>query len=124
MKQIVLCCLVLAIFPFKIAAQNKLDTSKKELTQKEAAKSNNSRSSSSSSVTSVDFDDEDSSEIVEALAIGFQYTIGGVWLGLIGSYENEDHLYNSLTPYPGAIEEHGNYFNDELIDAPSKNFRI
>jgi hypothetical protein len=124
MKRILLCCLVLALLPFRITAQDKLDKSKKELTEKETSKSNNSRSSSSSSTTSVDFDDEDSSEIVEALAIGFQYTIGGVWLGLVGSYENEDHLYNSLTPYPGAIAEHGNYFNAELIDAPSKNFRI
>jgi hypothetical protein len=116
MKRAVLYCLCLMFLSARVNAQNKLDKSKKELTEKEAVKSTNSRSSSSSSDS---FDDD-----FGLLEATFNYTIGAVWLGLVGSYENEDHLYNALTPYPFAIPEHGNYFNDELIDSRPEGFRI
>lgn len=119
MKKTVLYCICLAFFCFSTTAQNKLDKSKKELTEKEAVKNTNSKTSSSSSSSSGDFNDEYG--IFETI---FNYTLGGVWLGLVGSYENEDHLYNALSLSPYTKPGMGNYFDDEFVEIPHAGFRI
>lgn len=124
MKKTVLYCICLAFFCFSITAQNKLDKSKKELTEKEAVKNTNSKTSSSSSSSSSFDSDENTSELVEAALFVFQYTVGAAWVGLVGQYENEDHLHNALTKHPYYFQGHGNYFNDEIIDTPATGFRI
>ncbi|MFD2602449.1 hypothetical protein [Flavobacterium suzhouense] len=121
MKRIAIYCLCLCFLPFTAIAQNKLDKSKKELSEKKQS-SNNSRTSSSSSSS---FDsDEDTGELAEAALFVFQYTVGAAWVGLVGQYENEDHLHNALTKHPYYFQAHGNYFNDEIIDTPATGFRI
>ena len=97
-------------------AQNKIDKSKKELTEKEAVKSNQSVTSSSKSSS----DSEDVGPFVEILGYVF---LGFFKYGMIGDYENENHLYNDLSPYPYCNQTIGNYHEAATDTIRSKFFR-
>lgn len=98
-------------------AQNKIDKSKKELTSKEAVKSNQSATSSSSE----SFDAAEMGPFVEVLG----YVALGVFkYGMIGDYENETHLYNKLSPYPYANQSKGNYSETIIDSTQNKFFRL
>jgi len=96
----------LLVAPARSLAQNKLDNSKREL------KAESSPSSSMSSRSSSSDDDSDSGSffVEEILWPAIEYTVWAVGkYGLIGDYNNEDHLYNGLTRYPYEYDEAGNY---------------
>ena len=97
-------------------AQNKIDKSKKELTEKEAVKSNQSVTSSSKSSS----DSEDVGPFVEILGYVF---LGFFKYGMIGDYENENHLYNDLSPYPYCNQTIGNYHESATDTIQRKFFR-
>jgi hypothetical protein len=98
-------------------AQNKIDKSKKELTEKEAIKSNQSTSSSSRSSIDVD----EAGPLVEILGYVF---LGFFKYGMIGDYENENHLYNTLSSYPYCNQTIGNYKEVTADSLHQKFFRL
>lgn len=121
-KTLLSCLLAAALFPANSFGQEKIDDSKKALTESEGVKNSNSGSSSSSSSD----DDESFGESVAA-EIGFfifQYTLLAAWYGAIGDYANEDHLYNDLTKYPYHDPEAGNYYNPEFGEGNVYVFRV
>jgi hypothetical protein len=124
MKPTTLLTLLAAFFVLqnKGYAQSKIDTSKKELTEKEGVNYNKSSSSSSSS----SFSDSDDDNILKDIIVGaFMYTVGGVgYYGLIGDYKNEDHLYNDLTRYPFQQEGAGNFYNPKFGENKVYVFRV
>lgn len=114
--------LIVALFiaPHLAFAQNKTETSKKELTEKEGVNYNKSSSSSSSS-----FDDDDSTIFTEIVVPAFMYTIGGIFkYGLIGDYANEDHLHNDLSRYPYQKDSIGNFYNPRFGENKVYVFRM
>jgi len=118
MKKVVLLpLLLLCIFPISVQAQNDLNKSKKELTEKEGV---NYKSSSTSSQSSSSDDDEDN--IFTELAVeAFVYTVG---VTLFGIYDVEDHLHNDLTKYPYHDAEAGNYYNPKFGEESVYVFRF
>lgn len=97
--------LVLLIFSFTTAsAQNKLEKSKSELN----SGSKNSSGSSSSKPSGESSDDDDIGFFGEL----FIYMTFGIFkYGLIGDYNNEDHLDSNLAAYPFYNGKSGNYEN-------------
>jgi hypothetical protein len=121
-KTLLSCLLAMALLPVRMNAQEKIDKSKRALTESEGVKSSNSTSSSSSS-------SDDDTSFGESLAgevifVLFQYTLGAAWLGAVGSYENEDHLSNDLTRYPYHDPGSGNYYNPEFEEESVYVFRV
>src|SRR6187402_1849852 len=99
-------------------SQKKLEQSKSELKAKNEPKSaspsgaasNDSPRSGSSSVSSDDDDDTTFLGVfIDAIWGVFKY-------GIIGDYENENHLESSLSPYPFYNKRSGNF---EQTDADS-----
>jgi hypothetical protein len=102
--------LLLCVLSLQLNAQNKIDRSKKELTEKEGV--NYNKASGTSSETD---DSGETGWFGRLLGDAFMYTIGGVfYYGLIGDYRHEDHLDNDLTSYPYHDAEAGNYYNPEF----------
>ena len=112
-------------FASNIQAQEKIDKSKKALTESEGVnynkQSTSQTSSSSSSSDSESFGESVAGDIVGVL---FQCTIGAVWYGLVGNYNNEDHLTNDLTEYPFYEAEAGNYYNPKFGEESVYVFRV
>lgn len=110
MKKIILTFLVLTIFHLPIYSQNKVEKSKKELQNNPKQKSSNNTNSSTNSTNCV------FCEIAFDVLI---YTTYGVFkYGIIGDYNNENHLFNSLSNFPYQNGPYGNY---EINDQQSKN---
>lgn len=110
----------LVLAPYGAEAQNKIDNSKKELTEKEGVNYNGNSSVSTSS------SGDSGSSFAQSVAGGiFMYTLGAVFkYGIIGDYRHEDHLYNDLTDYPFLEAEAGNFYNPKFDEASINNFRI
>ena len=123
-KTLLSCLLAVALLPVRMNAQEKIDKSKRALTESEGVKSSDSTSSSSSSSSSDDDTGFGESLAGEIIFVLFQYTLGAAWLGAVGSYENEDHLSNDLTRYPYHDPESGNYYNPEFGEESVYVFRI
>jgi len=100
----------LCFLSLEMAAQGKIDQSKKELSGDHGSSSS---SSSSSSGRSNRWDDDDTRNPFATLLVNI--TFGVFKFGLIGDYHSENHLYKSLTPYPFYREKLGNY-RDSLED--------
>lgn len=117
--------LIIVLFPLPVSAQEKIDKSKSELsgsgTKNSGSGGSKSSSSSSSGDDDVSFGESLAGEVIFVL---FQYTLGAAWLGVVGSYENEDHLSNDLTRYPYHDPEAGNYYNPEFGEGSVYVFRI
>lgn len=117
-KALLFILLPLCILPARVQAQDKIDKSKKALTESESVnnKASTAQSTSSSGENSV---------LVNIIADAFMYTIGGVvYYGLLGDYGNEDHLYNDLTKYPYYEEEAGNYYKPKFGEGNVYVFRL
>jgi hypothetical protein len=126
MKRTLLSCLLAtALLPANTYSQDKIDKSKKALTESEGVKNTNSGSSSSrSSSGSDDGESFGESIVAEVVVFVFQYTLGAAWFGIFGSYEDEDHLSNDLTKYPYNDTEAGNYYNPEFGEGSIYEFRV
>lgn len=114
MKKTILNFIIVIIFANYTCfyAQNKIDKSKKELTQKNTTSSNTSNSSSKSNIES-----QDINPFIEVIGYFF---LGAFKYGIIGDYKNEDHLYNELSPYP-FFKGKGNYY-EPITDSIKSNF--
>ncbi|TGD57536.1 hypothetical protein [Flavobacterium humi] len=110
------CLLLLFAFGTSFYGQNKTEKSKNELSSSSSKPAaTNSRSSNSGSDS--DVDTEVLVDVFVNIGLGvFKY-------GLIGDYNQEDHLYNSLSRYPFYKEQSGNYNNSDSI-AEKKVFRL
>ncbi|MES2864177.1 MAG: hypothetical protein V4666_08675 [Bacteroidota bacterium] len=105
--------LILFTFSCSISAQ-KIDKSKDELkSQKEDTRPPLTQESSNQNSTSKarESDDDDLSTLAFFAEVGFYVFI----YGGIGDYENEDHLFSKLSPYPYFDNKSGNYmkYNEE-----------
>jgi hypothetical protein len=101
-----------------VYSQNKLDKSKKELNANSAASSDSSNSKPASSSKP---DNEDTNLGLQVLG----YVFFGVFkYGLIGDYNNEEHLQNELTPYPFYKSKVGNFQDTEGDSVTGKQFRL
>lgn len=120
-KSILFLLIALALVPYGMQAQNKIDRSKKELNEKETVNYSNTgrpSQSGSSSNRSNSFGQSLMGSIV-------MYTIGAVFkYGLIGDYRYEDHLYNGLTEFPYHIPETGNFYTPRHSEGIPNNFRL
>jgi hypothetical protein len=95
-----------------------LSAQKIEKTKGELKTPERSSQSSSSSSKSGSNDDGEFSAFAEV----FINIVGAVFkYGLIGDYNNEDHLYNQLTAYPYSFDQAGNYSTDSVA---RRQFRI
>lgn len=111
--------LLLYGFPVAVQAQNNIEKSRKELTEKEGV---NYKSSTAAATQS---NDTETSWLGQVLAGACMYTIGGVcYYGLIGNYGHEDHLDNDLTRYPYHDAEAGNYYNPKFGEGTIYVFRV
>lgn len=98
-------CILFLLFSAACFSQNKLEQSKNEL--KAAPASDRSTGTSRSNNSGTSAVDEDAASIFMEV-IG--YTVGAVFkYGIVGDYNNEDHLYSSLSPYPFYNLKSGNY---------------
>lgn len=105
-----------------VAAQGKIDRSKDDLG---GSNTNTDFPPLNPGTTSTSSDDSDSSLLGELIATVFMYTVGGVaYYGLLGDYENEDHLYNDLTQYPYLEGTSGNFYQLKENEASVYVFRI
>lgn len=106
------CYLLLLLFSLSAFSQHKLEKSKKELTEAEAVKPTAKPAESSESEGGL---------LQDIFIDGIYY---GVKYVLVGDYENEDQLDNSLTFYPFRESGVGNY--TELFDTVAEPpvFRI
>jgi hypothetical protein len=98
--------------------QSKIDKSKKELNDNSSSHSQDTHINNSNHLHQHNNDEENNIWLNIAFGL-FKY-------GLIGDYNNEDHLYSNLTDYPFYNKESGNYENYKACDADSlkKDFRI
>jgi hypothetical protein len=99
--------IVFVFYFIRLNAQNKIDKSKKELNSSSVAKAKKAKSSSSKEI--------DSEDVSLFLEIAGYVTLGVFKYGLIGDYENEDHLYNKLSPYPYFVKGIGNFYKVDTI---------
>ena len=126
MKRCLLIVVGFCLFTVQVQAQDKIDKSKKALTESEGVNYNKqstsqtSSSSASSSSDSAGLGESVGGAVVELL---FKCTIGAVWYGLVGNYNNEDHLANDLTEYPFYEAEAGNYYNPKFGEGSVYVFR-
>jgi hypothetical protein len=90
-----------------LTAQNKIDKSKKELNSSSAAPTQNTTSSKTTEI--------DSEDVGLFLEIAGYVTYGVFKYGLIGDYNNEDHLYNKLSPYPYFKKGLGNFCEIDTV---------
>lgn len=106
--------LLLLIFTSSFYAQNKVEKSKKELNSNAAVNttSQNSKPSSSS---------ERSGEVGLVGELFINIGLGVFKYGLIGDYNNEDHLYNKLSVYPFYNTTSGNYNETDTVASSEKN---
>jgi hypothetical protein len=110
----------LFIFTFLVLNSNcfsqSIDRSKKELSSNKNSSSSSSRSSNNSSRLS-------SSDDIGLFLEIFGYVTYGVFkYGLIGDYNNENHLQNNLNTHPFSENGRGNYSEIDSIGA--KTFRL
>ena len=121
MKRYFLLLLTLTLTVYQVQAQHKIDQSKSQLKQKrQTAGRASTASSSSSSNSNSSFDDDDNPLVFEL----FMYTLGAAFkYGIIGDYNNEDHLSNDLTKYP-YHEGTGNYYNPKFGEGYIYVFRV
>jgi hypothetical protein len=112
-------CFFLSCLSF---GQSKVNTSKKELNTNSGSTNQNSNDSSGSTHSHHHNKDNDENDT----CIWLDITFGFLKYGLIGDYNNEDHLYNNLTDYPYYNKESGNYENYKASDADTlkKDFRV
>ena len=126
MKRCLLIVVGFCLFTVQVQAQDKIDKSKKALTESEGVNYNKqstsqtSSSSASSSCDSAGLGESVGGAVAELL---FKCTIGAVWYGLVGNYNNEDHLANDLTEYPFYEAEAGNYYNPKFGEGSVYVFR-
>ncbi|MES2575538.1 MAG: hypothetical protein V4572_11385 [Bacteroidota bacterium] len=94
-----------------------IDKSKKELNSSKSKSSKNTRKSNDSDSSHVDSDDVGFFiELFGYMALGaFKY-------GLIGDYNNEDHLHNNLNSHPFSLNGKGNYSRTDTLG--TNNFRL
>lgn len=104
MKKAYLFLIVSMISVTTATAQNKLEKSKSEINSGSKSNSNSSSSSKSSSRSS-----DDDNDLGFFGELFFYITFGVFKYGLIGDYNNEDHLHANLTPYPFYNRKSGNY---------------
>jgi hypothetical protein len=100
-----------------VIGQTKIDKSKKELNSNASSLSQNN---SNTAIHSRKHNRHKGSSIWLNIVFGiFKY-------GVIGNYNNEDHLYSGLTDYPYYNKESGNYENYKAGDADTlkNNFRL
>ncbi len=111
-----------------LIAQGKIEQSKREL---KAGQSNTttfrsySAPGNSGSRTQSSYSSFDGEESFQAWIVGgvVQLFTIATYYSTVGSYNNEDHLHNRLTPYPYADKRFGNY--TQLDSAAAKHsFRI
>jgi hypothetical protein len=93
-------------------SQSKIDRSKKDLTSRSRTDKENERDSNSSS--HVLFQNESRNILFR----GFMYL---TYYSIIGNYEFENHLHNSLSNYPYESNLSGNFESSDLI-SPSINY--
>jgi hypothetical protein len=119
MKKIIL--LLFIAISITSLGQNKLDKSKKELNAgsgENKQSSSRTRNSSGSSKSSYNSDTNLFVDIFVNITFGiFKY-------GVIGDYNNEDHLYNTLTKYPYYNGNSGNYESSDTLSGIKNKARI
>ncbi len=117
--------MICLLFSVLVSGQSKIEESKKALKKKPSSTSTNTENSSSSNQSSSSYSSNDNSFLenifsevfLEVLIYG---TYGIVKYGVIGDYQNEQHLKNYLSKAPYYEGAYGHY-TDSL---GSKNFRI
>ncbi|MCW2118746.1 hypothetical protein [Flavobacterium sp. 7A] len=120
-------CSTVLIFLLSIhimMGQSKIETSKKELTEKEGVHYNNGTTTVSSGRSSAKPDDSVIDNLfVEVVTAVFYYTAWSVVkYGIIGDYKHEKHLLNTLTAYPYLLGNEGDYSGKDRYS--KTNFRI
>jgi hypothetical protein len=105
--------------------QNKLDKSKSELNSGGSNKNHSSTSYSSSSGSSKSKSSNGEKILGEVIADIFIYATFGVFkYGVVGDYNNENHLYNNLTPYPYYNRKSGNFENSDTVSITINKSRL
>lgn len=110
--------LLLLIFGNSFYGQNKVEKSKNELNSSAPVKTTSQNENKSSGSGSDD--DGEAGEVVEFFV---NVGVGIFKYGLLGDYNNEDHLHNKLSAYPFYDTASGNYAPTDA-DTGKKNFRI
>jgi hypothetical protein len=107
-------CIITSTLTF---GQTKIDKSKKEL-------NSNTSSSSQSNSNATNHSSHHTKDEVNSIWLNIVFGI--FKYGVIGDYNNEDHLYSNLTDYPYYNNESGNYENYKASDADTlkKDFRL
>ncbi|MGX7667741.1 hypothetical protein [Flavobacterium pedocola] len=95
-----------------IYSQSKLEQSKKELNSGSQSTSPNTTSSRSGHTTS-------GKGFFQLLFVDIVY--GTFKYGLIGDYQNENHLHSNLTPYPYYNKISGNFEGNDTLTLANKN---
>lgn len=119
MKKIIL--LLLVAISMTSLGQNKLDKSKKELNAGSAANKQNSSNATNSSSSSKSSNNDGSNLLVD---IFVNITFGIFKYGVIGDYNNEDHLHKNLTKYPYYNGSSGNYESSDTISVVKNKARL
>jgi hypothetical protein len=91
-----------------------IDKSKKELNSNKSKNTQKSNNSDSSYV--------DSEDVGLFLEVFGYITLGVFKYGLIGDYNNENHLHNNLNSYPFSPNGRGNYSETDTLR--TTNFRL
>lgn len=120
------CLLIFAgfcLFTLQVQAQDKINKSKKAITESEGV---NYKKQSTSQTSSSSSDSTGLGESAGGAVVGFLFkcTFGAVWYGLVGNYNNEDQLTNDLTEYPFYEHEAGNYYNPKFGEESVYVFRV
>jgi hypothetical protein len=119
MKKIIL--LLLIAFSMTSLGQNKLDKSKKELNAGSAANKQSSSNATSSSGSTKSSYNGDNHLFVDLFV---NITFGIFKYGVIGDYNNEDHLYNTLSKYPYYNGNYGNYESSDTLSVVKNKARL
>jgi hypothetical protein len=119
MKKIIL--LLFIAISITSLGQNKLDKSKKELN---AGSGENKQSSSSTRNSSGSSKSSYNSNTNLFVDIFVNITFGIFKYGVIGDYNNEDHLYNTLTKHPYYNGNSGNYESSDTLSGIKNKARI
>ncbi len=101
--------------------QNKLDKSKKELNAGSAANKQSSSNATSSSGSTKSSYNGDNHLFVDLFV---NITFGIFKYGVIGDYNNEDHLYNTLSKYPYYNGNYGNYESSDTLSVVKNKARL
>lgn len=117
--------LLFSLFYIASLGQNKLDKSKSQLNSGGPKKNQSSTSYSTSSGSSKSKSSGGDNIIGRALANVFIYSTFGVFkYGVFGDYNNEDHLYSNLTPYPYYNRKSGNFENSDPLSVTTNKARL